>query len=280
MKKIPRPNYSEFPELYEKLDEMAKSIGKILIESRLFDPALHAVRFNEAQKDDIRELILKDPENMVPFFMMVCGFSDRELARLYGIENVYSLKKIKGRSSRKELQKLEAFVEAVLDQLKGTINLETLIYKFYKNWEEHQKRHYRAKTAEKIVIDFLRDKGYSAGKIKLKDIDREVDCSIPPDPNNPRVVVMIRKGVFKDLVKRAKEFSSEFDSVAESFPQTKFVVVYFVSPHEQDRMDEILSIIEGERRGKRPYDLIILKMEDLEILAKKLEEWGVPREKN
>lgn len=274
IKKIPKPNYHELPELYEELDSMAEKIGSILVESKIFDQRTNAVSFDKASEGDIRDLIMKEPYVMVPFFVMVCGFSDRELERLYGIKEVYSL-----RHSIDE-DKLKSFVRAVLDNLKHPINLEALLYKFYKNWEEHQKRHYRGRTAEKYIIEFLKRRGYKAGKIskvRCEGKEREIDCAIPPSPSNLQVIIMVRHGVFRDLVKRAKEFSSEFDELSRCFPQARFVVVYLVSPHERDRVDEIRSRIIKEREGKRPYDLVILTPEELELLLKKLEEWGVPK---
>jgi hypothetical protein len=273
LKKIPRPNYSELPELYEELDKEAKEIGRILMESKLFDKTNHVVKFNEANVDAISELISRNPEVMIPFFVMVCGFSDRELTRLYGIRNVYSL-----RMTLKSSE-LRAFIDAVLSQLRYPISLEALLFKFYKNWEEHQKRHYRARSAENLVINFLKDKGYAAGKIKITigNKKREIDCAIPPDPINIQVAIQIRRGVFKDLVKRAKEYSTEFDEISEHFPHAKFVVIYFVSRHEGNRIDDIRSRMMSEREGKRPYDLVILTQEELELLERKLEEWRVPR---
>ena len=273
LRKIPRPNYSELPELYEELDREAKEIGRILMESELFDRTNLVVKFNEADVNAIRKLILKDHKVMVPFFLMVCGLSDREFARLYRIENVYSLK------DKLEPDKLKAFVDVVSSQLRHPINLETLLFKFYKNWEEHKRRHYRARSVEELVINFLKNEGYVADKIRVTigNKPREIDCAIPPDPKNPQVIAQIRTGVFKDLVKRAKEYSAEFDEVSQRFPHAKFVVIYFVSPHEQDRMDEIRSKIMNEREGKRPYDLVILTQEELRLLVKKLEEWGIPR---
>jgi hypothetical protein len=273
LRKMPRPNYSELSELYEELDREARRIGEVLMKSKLFDRTNLVMKFDEADVNIISELILKDPEVMIPFFVVVCGFSDRELARLYGIRNVYSLKKVP------KPDKFRAFVNAVVGQLRHPLGLETLLFKFYKNWEEHQKRHYRARLAEETVIGFLKSRGYAAGKIKVAygDKEREVDCAIPPDPESPRVIMQIRRGVLKDLVKRAKEYSSEFDEVMQHFPQAKFVVIYLVSSHERDRINEARSRITGEREGKRPYDLVVLTREELETLVKKLEEWGVPR---
>jgi hypothetical protein len=271
LKKIPRPNYSEFPDLYEELDNMTREIGIILINSSLFERETLSVRFDKANENIVYELIKKNPKVMVPFFVMICGFSVRELERLYGIKDVYSL------TERLDAKKLKRFVNAIVDNLKDPIHIEALLYKFYKNWEEHQKRHFRGSTVEKFIIEFLKRNGYEAGKIEVKcrDKKREVDCAIPPNPQNPRVIIMIRYGVFRDLVKRAKEFSSEFDELSQCFPNAKFVVVYLISPHEQDRLEDVRKRIEGERAGKRPYDFVILRKEDLDRLLEKMREWGI-----
>jgi hypothetical protein len=39
------------------------------------------VDFGKATSEDLVELISKDPEVMVPFFVMITGFSQRELGR-------------------------------------------------------------------------------------------------------------------------------------------------------------------------------------------------------
>ncbi|MCG2867723.1 MAG: hypothetical protein L7H08_09370 [Vulcanisaeta sp.] len=273
LRRIPRPNYGELPDLYEELDSMTRRIGTILIGSELFESDKSCVNFDRATEDVISNLIERDPGVMVPFFVMICGFSVRELERLYGIKNVYSL------MTHLDREKLANFAQAITENLRGCIHIEALLYKFYKNWEEHQKRHYRGSTAEKFVIEFLKKNGYEAGKIKVrcggKVREREIDCAIPPDPQNLQVIVMIRYGVFRDLVKRAKEFSSEFDELSQCFPNAKFVVVYFVSPHESSKLKEFRERIESERVGKRPYDLVILTKEDLNELLKKLKEWNI-----
>jgi hypothetical protein len=250
---------------------MTRRIGAILTSSPLFDRETLSVRFDKASEDVIYKIIKSDPKVMIPFFVMICGFSVRELERLYGIKDVYSL------TDHPDAEKLREFVDAILDNLKGSIHIEALLYKFYKNWEEHQKRHVRGSTVEKFIIEFLRKNGYKADKIKVicKGKEREVDCAIPPDPRNPRVIIMIRYGVFRDLVKRAKEFSSEFDELSQCFPNAKFVVAYLISPHEQDKLEKVRIRIESERTGKRPYDLVILRKEDLGLLLEKMREWGI-----
>ena len=278
LRKIPRPNYSELPALYEDLDRMTRRIGRVLIESGILERDSLMLRFDKAGKDEIIELITRDPDVMIPFFVMICGFSVRELERLYGIRNVYSL-----RSNVRDRDKLARFAEAVKDNLNHPIHVEAALYKFYKNWEEHQKRHYRAREAEEFVVNTLRRHGYEAGKIKItcKGTEREIDCAIPPDPRRVRVAIQIRRGVFRDLVKRAKEYSSEFDELLECYPNIKFVVIYFVSPHEKSRINEIRARIESERKGKKPYDLVILTPDEAtNILIRKLKEWGVQSQLN
>ncbi|AGJ62054.1 Hypothetical Protein SiL_0588 [Sulfolobus islandicus LAL14/1] len=72
---------------------MVRKIGLILINSRLYEPETTMIRFDRANEEDILELIKENPDLMIPFFVMVCGFSVRELERLYGIRNVYSIRK-------------------------------------------------------------------------------------------------------------------------------------------------------------------------------------------
>jgi len=271
--KIPRPNYVEIPQLYEELDSMAQRIGEILVSSKLFDSDTLTIHFEKAGKKDIIELIKRDPNVMVPFFVMICGFSVRELERLYDIRDIYHLR------SKLDMVKLNKFAEAIMDNLKYPLHLETVLYKFYKNWEEHQKRHYRGRRIEELVINMLRKREIPAGKIKIicHGDQREIDCAIPPDPDRLRVAIQIRTGVHRDLIKRAKEFSSEFDEILKCYPDVKFVVIYFTSPHEEERREEIYRKILDERRGKKPYDLVIVtsKLEEIEEqLVRKLEEWG------
>jgi len=271
LRKIPRPNYSEMPSLYEELDRMGREIGRILVNSDLFEPETLSVRFDKSDEGKILKLITQKPEYMIRFFVMVCGLSVRELERLHGIKNVYSVRDPKS---------MRMLAEVVKTHLNQPLHIETLLYKFYKNWEEHQKRHYRGHTAEKFVIDTLKNHGYYADKVKVvcKGKEREIDCAIPPDPANIRVAIIIRHGVFRDLVKRAKEYSAEFDDLLECYPNIKFVVVYFISPHERSRIEEIRLRIAEERREKKPYDAIILTLEELEtVLIRKLEEWNIPK---
>jgi len=269
LKKIPKPNFNEIPTLYTDLDNMSKEIVQILAKYEILDLNNMLVRFDITNENTIRELILEKPNTMIPFFVMICGFSERELKRLYKINNVYQLK---------NKSQIEKFAKIVKEYLTYSYSLETVIYKFYKNWEEHQKRHYRGRRAEEIVKQILEENNIRGGKIKIvcEDKEREIDFAIPPDSRNIQVAIMVRRGVFRDLVKRAKEFSSEFDEILKCYPNIKFVVVYLVDPSEINRVNEIREKIEAERRDRRPYDLVILTEDELRNLPKKLlEEWRV-----
>jgi len=274
LKKIPKPNIDEIPELYSKLNEMSKRIVKILSVYGLLDLDQERVivRFDKADENIISKLILEDPEVMIPFFVTICGFSQRELERLYKIKNIYSL--------RGDISKTKQFSSTIKEYLNYPYGLETVIYKFYKNWEEHQKRHFRGRKAEELVAEILRKYGYAVGKIKVacEGEEREIDLAIPPISENIRVAIMVRHGVRRDLTKRAKEFSAEFDKLLKCYPEIKFVVVYLVPKHEIYYIDEIRMKIESEREGKKPFDLVILTEDELrELLPRKLEEWKIPK---
>ncbi len=267
--RIPRPNKEELPHLYSDLDDMARRIGGILVESRLYEEETGLIRFDKASPRDIYGLMARDPGVMIPFFVMICGFSVRELERLAGIDDVYTLRRPE--AFRRKTRTAYRFAELVSSSLKHPLHLETVIYKFYKNWEEHQKRHYRARI-EEAVRELAEKHGHPCGKIKIhcggKEI--EVDAAIPPDPRRVEIALQVRTGVRRDLVKRAKEFSSEYDDIAQCLPHVKFIPVYLVPPHEKTRLEEIRRVIAKEREGKTPYPAIILTWKELENLLKNL----------
>ena len=129
LEKISRPNLEELWELYEELDGMTRRALKVLMLSEHFEEESFRVRFDEMEASDVEELIVRDREVMIPFFTVICGLSVRELERLFGIKDVYSLrgaKKIGERSRRK----LKEFAEVVSDLLRHPLTLETVAYKF------------------------------------------------------------------------------------------------------------------------------------------------------
>jgi hypothetical protein len=282
--KIPRPNLKELEILYEELDELARRAGHILISSPLYERENGVIRFDKADEETILQLIKKDSDVMVPFFVMLCGFSVREMKRLYSIEDVYGLR------HTEDENKLRPLAKAIIGNLRSQFYLETVIYKFYKNWEEHQKRHYRGRVAELVVWRELQKHGYRAGKLRFECMGkrREIDVAIPPDkdPQKLRVAILVRSGVRMDLSKRAKEFSSEFDEIQSCYPNTKFVIIYVVSPSESNMLEEFRKVIIDERAGKKPYDHVMVvvgdengpRLDGFQELLNKLEEWGVPKE--
>jgi len=271
LQKIPRPNIDELPELYKDLDEMVKRIAEVLFQTNLASTESLMLEFDKASEDKIRKAIKRNPEVMIPFFLKICGYSVREMERLHNIRSVYSI-------PPSDFGKLARVIK---EHLRHPLSIETVLFKFYKNWEEHQKRHYRARKVEEKVVKFLRDHGYDAGKLKIECMgkEREIDCAVPPDPERVRIAIQIRYGVRRDVVKRVKEFSTEFDEISGCKPEAKFVVIYWTSSHEKSHRDEIRKEIEKEREGKKPFDfvMVISREKDLDELLEKFKEWGVPK---
>ncbi len=150
------------------------------------------------------------------------------------------------------------------------LRLETVLYKFY-NWEEHQRRHWRGRRAENEVCGAVEARCGNAVKYVLLcgGKRREIDCAVPRD--KPVVAINVRVGVGEDRAKRIKEFATELKEVKECGVK-HFVVVYFVPEHEKNKLEEI----RAEFMREAPFDLVILTREELELLVKKLKEWGVP----
>jgi AmiR/NasT family two-component response regulator len=98
---------------------------------------------------------------------------------------------------------------------------------------------------------------------------REIDCAVPRD--KPVVAISTKEGESEDRAKRIKEFAAELKEAKECGVK-HFVVVYFVLEHEKERLEEIRTKFMREA----PFDLVVLTREELESLAEKLREWGVP----
>jgi hypothetical protein len=280
IERIPKPNRKELPKLYEDLDRMSLSIARVIIESKIYDMERHTVHFEKANTNIIQDMIERNYEVMVPFFVMICGFSEREMKRLYGINDVYALV----RNKNKNEQDLLIFADVINNNLHGEFSIETLIYKFYKNWEEHQKRHIRGRSAEQYILDRLRSRGFQVGKVRNikcsdgRDSNVEVDIALPPNPESIEVAMEVRTGVRMDLMKRAKEFSEEFDKLLGCGLHLKFIPVYIISSSsEYNNISGFRNVLESERKGKQQYDLLVVEVSAdraAEIIIKKLEEWG------
>ena len=114
-------------------------------------------------------------------------------------------------------------------------------------------------------------RGIVVGKRKFQcgGKKREIDCAVPRD--KPVVAINVREGESEDRAKRIKEFAAELKEVRECGVKY-FVVVYFVPEHEKNKLEEI----GAEFLRETPFDLVVLTGEELESLAEKLREWGVP----
>ena len=220
--------------------------------------------FGKATSEDLVELLSKDPEVMAPFFVMIAGPSHRELKRR-GLGSVYSLRRARNR------EKLRPFADLVRSLLAHPFRLETVLYKFYKNWEEHQRRHWRGRRAENEVCGAVKARCGNAGRYVLLcgGNRREIDCAVPR--NKPVAAVNVRVGAVEDRAKRIKEFAAELKEAKECGVKY-FVVVYFVPEHEKNKLEEI----RAEFLREAPFDLVVLTREELELLAEMLGEWGVP----
>jgi len=264
----PRPNIEELPGLYAELDDLVHRAEMAIrnLPERLFNQGTEVIHFGEMTENEFRDLVGRDPDVMIIAFTRTCGLSDREFSRLFGLENVYRLRK----SWQSDQDGAKAFTKAMMHLLPEQMRLETFLYTFFRMWEEHQKRHHRARF-EEDVRTFFNTHGYECRKITHPT---EVNGAIPPE--NPRLVMQVRTGVRKDLVKRAKEFSSEFDRSVEAFPNAKFMIVFKIPHHELNRRDEIKQVIIDQRKGRKPYDIVLFQ-DELEDALRKLEEWRIPK---
>jgi hypothetical protein len=243
---------------------MTRRIAEILTASSLYNAETQEVDFGKATSEDLVELLSKDPEVMVPLFVMTTGLSHRELKRC-GLGGAYSLRRARDR------EKLRPFADLVRSLPAHPLRLETVFYKFYKNWEEHQRRHWRGHKAEKdtceVIARYYRDVGRR--KFQCGGKRREIDCAVPRD--KPVVAINVRVGVGEDRAERIRKFAAELKEAKECGVKY-FVVVYFVPEHEKNKLEEI----RAEFMREAPFDLVVLTREELESLAEKLREWGVP----
>jgi len=171
----------------------------------------------------------------------------------------------------RDREKFRPFAEVVRSLLAHPLRLETVLYKFYKNWEEHQRRHWRGRRAENEVCTAVKARCGNAGKYVLLCCGkrREIDCAVPRD--RPVVAINVRVGVEEDSAKRIKEFAAELKEAKECGVKY-FIVAYLVPEHEKGRLEEI----RAEFLEEAPFDLVVLTSEELGLFAERLREWGVP----
>jgi hypothetical protein len=99
---------------------MTRRIAEILTTSSLYNAGTQKVDFGKATSEDLVELISKDPEVMVPFFVSITGLSRRELKRR-GLGGVYSLRRTRNR------ERLRPFADLVRSHLAHPLRLETVL---------------------------------------------------------------------------------------------------------------------------------------------------------
>lgn len=89
--------------------------------------------------------------------------------------------------------KLRPLAELARSLLAHPLRLETVLYKFYKNWEEHQRRHWRGRRAENEVCTAVKARCGNAGKYVLLcgGKKRKIDCAVPRD--KPVVAINVRR---------------------------------------------------------------------------------------
>lgn len=268
MEDWPRPNIKELPGLYALLDKQVQRVDTLIrsLPKDLFEKEKEIINFGRMTKKEFRELIAQDPDVMVIAFTRICGLSVREFYRVFGLKEVY---KLRNSDWAGEEENEDVFIESIMELLPKRMHIETFLFTFYKMWEEHQKRHYRAKFEEDVRA-FFRSHGYDCKKITQPT---EVNGAIPP--NKPQIVMQIRAGVRRDLVKRAKEFGLEHEESLKHFPNSKFIVVYKIPLHELDRREDIRRTI--QKHAVKPFDAILFQ-DELEGFLETLEIWGVPKE--
>ena len=186
LKDHPRPNVKELPGLYAELDNLVQRAEAAIrgLPEHLFDKDKEIIHFGKMSENEFKRLVAEDPSTMIIAFTRVCGLSDREFLRLFGLKDVYKLRK----SWQTDQESQAIFVRAVMSLLPKQMHLETFLYTFYKMWEEHQKRHYRAKCEEDVRA-FFRAHGYECRKLTHPI---EVNGAIPP--SSPQVVIQVRTG--------------------------------------------------------------------------------------
>jgi hypothetical protein len=266
LKDYPRPCLEELRELYSEMDDLVAQAEELFrsLRAEHFEEENEIIHFGRMSVDDVKDLVARKPDVMVIALTRVCGLSAREFSRVFGLDNPYALRhSAKWESGEKEHQ----FATAIKSLLPPQMYLETFLYCFYRMWEEDQRRHHRGRF-EVYVRNYVRDHGYECGKITSPT---EVNGAIPPEW--PDVVMQIRTGVRMDLVKRAKEFSTEFDESIKAFPKARFAVVFKIPEHELGRREEVRRVINEQRAG-RPYDGVYFQ-DELEGLIEQLEKWGV-----
>lgn len=267
----PRTSEEELPTLYQELEEKMRGVKDTL--PKFFDVEergeVSVIHFGKADVTDFVRAMDTNNTAMVPFFMKISGYSDREFHRQHGVKSLLSYDGRK--TSFVEDEDIQQFGQVLVKELPDEMYLETALYSFAKLYENDQRRFKRMKY-EGEVLDFLRDQGYPA--TKQENIPGQPDLVIP-ESQPFDVIGEIRVYHERDELKRYKEFHDEAREARQNFPPAKFIVI--ANPGEraveepQDR-ERLRGLIDSD-----DIDSVFFH-DELVDLIDQLDEWDVTRQ--
>jgi hypothetical protein len=266
----PRPSQSELPDMYEDIDEMAKTAEQELRNHfTITQTPEERIQFGEATPEDFLKAIDADHGAMIAFFQKVTGLPDREFERQYGVRGIGSRFRDR-KTSLKYVEDAQTFAEALADLMPESLSLEAALFAFYKSWEGDQRRFYRMRY-ESEFLEFLNEEGYEAwkGNSLLGEPDIVIPKSGPYD-----VIGEIRVIQQKDKQKRFKEFRTEAHEAHENFADINFVVVanlgrQYLEDHGRETVRS-----EINKDGTSEIDVVFLD-DEREDFLKQLYDLGV-----
>lgn len=266
----PQTSREELPDLYDEIDEWLRVIENSLrthFPVYQTDSTVEIIDFANATADDWVNLIDSNRKEMTSWTQKITGFSDRELQRQHGIPNA-GTKFGKRKSTIKDLDEAYEYGEILVDQIPDKLTLETCLFTWAKMYENDQRRFLRMKY-EEVVLDELREMGFSARK--GEDVPGQPDVVIPR--NEPfQVIGEVRAYHPKDKKKRYKEFRDEAREAKRKLPDAKFVAIANPGDYvtRNDREELRAEIISDDMDGVYFHD-------ELDEFAVDLESWGVNR---
>lgn len=268
----PRPSEDELPDMYEDIDEMARTAEQELRNHFIIEEAPEErIQFGEATPDDFLNAIDADHPAMIALFQKIAGLPDREFERQYGVPGIGSRFRNR-KTSLKDVEDAQTFSEALSELMPESLSLEAALFAFYKSWEGDQRRFYRMRYEDEF-LEFLNEEGYNAWK--GNKLPGEPDIVIPEsEPYD--IIGEIRVIQQKDKQKRFKEFRTEAHEAHENFDDINFVVVanlgrQYLEDHGRETVRS-----EINKDGTSEIDAVFFHDERDEFLER-LEEWGVSK---
>ncbi|MFD1646668.1 hypothetical protein [Haloarchaeobius litoreus] len=267
----PRPSEEELPDMYEDIDEMARTAEQELRNHfTIEDHPEERIQFGEATPEDFLNAIDADHAAMIALFQKIAGLPDREFERQYGVRGLGSRFRDR-KSSLKDVEDAQTFAEALAELMPESLSLEAALFAFYKAWEGDQRRFYRMRYEDEF-LEFLNEEGYEAWK--GNSLPGEPDIVIP-DSEPFHVIGEIRVIQQKDKQKRFKEFRTEAHEAHTNFDNIHFVVVanlgrQYLEGHGRETVRS-----EINKDGASEIDAVFFHDERDEFIEQ-LEEWDVP----